>query len=68
VRLAKLLIEEVVPLFRVPESLLSNQGINLLSHLMTDLCTMLGTNKLNTTAYHPECDGMVECFNQTLKS
>ena len=29
---------------------------------------MLGIKKLNTTAYHPECDGMVERFNRTLKS
>jgi len=29
---------------------------------------MLGINKLNTTAYHPQCDGMVERFNKTLKS
>ena len=28
---------------------------------------MLGTNKINTTSYHPECDGMVERFNRTLK-
>ena len=35
---------------------------------MTDLCKMLGTEKLNTTAYHPECDGMVERFNRTLKA
>ena len=27
---------------------------------MTDLCKMLGIKKLNTTAYHPECDSMVE--------
>ena len=28
----------------------------------------LGIKKLNTTAYHPQCDGMVERFNRTLKS
>jgi len=67
VRLAKLLVEEVAPLFGVPESLLSDRGTNLLSHLMTDLCKILGTKKLNTTAYHPECDSMVERFNQMLK-
>ena len=65
---AHVLVEELVPLFGVPEALLSDRGTNLLSHLMQDLCKMLGITKLNTTAYHPECDGMVERFNRTLKA
>ena len=55
----------------MPEALLSDRGTNLLSHLMTDVCKLLGTKKLNTTAYHPVmgwCDGMVERFNHTLKA
>jgi len=28
---------------------------------------MLGIKKLNTTAHHPQCNGMVERFNRTLK-
>ena len=35
---------------------------------MLDICSSLGITKLNTTAYHSECDGMVERFNRTLKS
>ena len=58
--IAKILVEEVIPFFGVPESLLSDRGTNLLSHLMKELCSMLGIMKLNTTAYHPQCDGMVE--------
>lgn len=38
----------------------------MLSHLMTNLCTMLGIHKLNTTSYHPQYNGMVERFNHTL--
>ena len=67
-RIARLLAEEVIPWFGVPESLLSDRGTNLLSNLMVDLCKMLGVTKLNTTAYHPQCDGAVERFNRTLKT
>lgn len=65
---ARILVEEVIPFFGVPESSLSDRGTNLLSHLMQELCSILGITKLNTTAYHPQCDGMVERFNRTLKS
>ena len=67
-RLARLLVEEIVPLFGVPECLLSDRGANLLSHLMMDVCELLGVKKLNTTSYHPQCNGMVERFNRTLKT
>ena len=66
--LVRLLVDEVIPLIGVPESLLSDRGANLLSALMKDICELLGTQKINTTAYHPQCDGMVERFNRTLKS
>lgn len=66
-RIARLLAEEVIPWFGVPEALLSDRGANLLSHLVLDLCKMLGITKLNTTSYHPQCDGAVERFNRTLK-
>ena len=29
---------------------------------------LLGIEKLNTTAHHPDCDGAIERFNQTLKT
>ena len=67
-RIAHLLVEEVVPMFGVPEALLSDRGTNLLSHLVRDVCQLLGIVKLNTTAYHPLCDGMVERLNRTLKA
>ena len=35
---------------------------------MKDMCALLGIKKLNTTAHHPECDGVVERFNQILKT
>ena len=65
-RIAHLLAEEIVPLFGVPDALLSDRGTNLLSHLMQDVCQLLGIAKLNTTAYHPQCDGMVERLRKAM--
>ena len=67
-RIARIIAEEVIPLFGVPECLLSDRGTNLLSTLMKNICTILGITKLNTTSYHPQYDGAVERFNRTLKT
>ena len=55
-------------MFGVPESLLSDRGANLLANVMMEVCALLGIEKLNTTAYHPQCNGMVERMNRTLKT
>ena len=67
-RIAKILVNEVILFFGVPMALLSDRGTKLLSYLIQDLCSILGITKLNTTAYHPQCNGMVERFNRTLNS
>ena len=67
-RIAEILVQDVIPFFGVPESLLSDRGTNLLSHLMLDVCEMMGIKKLNTTAYHQQCNGLVERYNRTLKT
>ena len=67
-RLACLLVNEVETFCGVPDALLSDHGTNLLSHLITVVCRILGTKKVNMTAYHPQCDWMAECFNCTLKT
>lgn len=63
--LVQLLTKELILLFGVPAALLSDCGTNLLSDLMYDVCAILVIEKLNTTAYHPPYNGMVECFNST---
>ena len=68
IRIARLFTEQIVTVFGVAEASLSDRGANLVSHLMLDVCALLGTKKLNTTSYHPQCDGMVERFNRTLKT
>ena len=33
---------------------------------MKELLQQLGVKQLKTTAYHPQCDGLVERFNRTM--
>ena len=67
-RIAQLLVEEIIPIFGVPEALLSDRGTNLLSFLMKDICKIMGIEKLNTTASYPQFNGAVEMLNRTLKT
>ena len=64
--IAKLLVEEVISQHGVPRELLSDRGASFLSKLLAEICSLMGINKVNTTAYHPQTDGLVERFNRTL--
>ena len=50
----------------VPSELLSDRGTVFLSKLMLDVYKIMGIQKTNTTAYHPQTDGLVERFHCTL--
>ena len=65
-RIASLLINEIMTRHSAPRTLLSDRGRNFLSALVKETCKMMNTSKLNTTAYHPQTDGLVERFNGTL--
>ena len=64
--IAKLLVEEIVSRHGVPAEVLSDRGQAFLSGLMKEVEMLLGFHKVNTTAYHPQTDGLVERFNRTL--
>ena len=64
--IAKLLVEHIICRHGVPEELLSDQGPNFMSDLIREICQFVGMKKINTRAYHPQTDGMVEKFNSTL--
>ena len=66
--IARLLVEQVIPRHGVPELLLSDQGKNVLSLLIQEVCKLIGTKRINTSGYHPQCDGLVGKFNSTLIS
>ena len=64
--IAKLLVEKIVSRHGVPSQLLSDRGGAFLSKLLQEIGTLLGFHKVNTTAYLPQTDGLVERFNRTL--
>ena len=51
----------------LPFSLLTDQGSQFIGRLMTELCESLGIDKLKTTAYHPQTNGMIERMHGTLE-
>ena len=63
---AKLLVDEVVSRFGVPNVIHSDQGRQFERRLFKDMCELLQIEKNRITPYHPQSDGMVERFNRTL--
>ena len=64
--IAKLLINQIITRHGAPEKLLSDQGKPFLSKLIKSIYSDLGIKKIQTTAYHPQTDGIVERFNRTM--
>ena len=64
--IVQLLLDNIVLRYGAPRTFLTDRGTNFLSKLISELCDMINTKKINTTPYHPECDGMLERFNGAL--
>lgn len=63
---AKCLVENLFLRYGPPRILLSDRGPNFLSDLVTSICELLNTYKVNSSGYRPQTAGLVERFNQTL--
>ncbi|XP_072166477.1 uncharacterized protein [Diadema setosum] len=66
-RVAEALVEMFSRL-GLPDEILSDRGAQFTSELMRELGRLLSVKQLNTTPYHPMCNGLVERFNGTLKA
>ena len=53
--------------FGVPESIITDNGANLNSHLMRDICEQFKITHRNSTAYRPQMNGPVEAANKNIK-
>ncbi|BHF61005.1 hypothetical protein SprV_0100397500 [Sparganum proliferum] len=52
----------------VPVTVTTDRGSQFESTLFRDLTSLLGTNGIRTTAYHPQANGLVERFHRQLKT
>ena len=50
-------------LFGMPAVMTSDRGTQFTSSLWAALCTLLGIQHVQTTAYHPEGNSLVERFH-----
>ena len=57
---------EVFLRFDVPRYLHSDQALEFMSDLITELCQLLEIQRIRTCPYRLQSDGLVECFNRTL--
>ena len=68
---AEHIAEELMKIFArvgIPQEILTDQGSNFQSQLLAELYRLLHVEGLRTSPYHPQTDGLVERFNQTLKA
>ena len=68
---ADCIVKELVKIFAcvgVPDEIFTEQGTNFTSQLLQEVYSLIKVKPIRTTPYHPQTDGLVECFNATLKS
>jgi len=65
--LARLFRDNVWKLHGLPESTISDRGLQFVAGLMRELNEMLGIRSKLSTAFHPQTDGQTERVNQELE-
>ena len=55
-------------IFGLPKSIQSDQGTNFMAHAFQQVMNQLGIKQYKSSAYHPESQGALERFHQTLKT
>jgi len=66
-RLARLFRDNVWKLHSLPESIISDRGLQFAAGVMRELNTMLGIDSKLLMAFHLQTDGQMERINQELE-
>ena len=63
---ADMLIDQYIPLWGCPVTLISDNGLRFTASLSNAIYELLGTNKTSTSSYHPCTNGGVERVNHSM--
>ena len=66
VTIARILVNEICFKFSPPQCLLSDLGSNFISEVVKETCNLFGIERIYTSPYHPQTDGLLEKFHSTL--
>ena len=64
--ITKLYFKEIIRLYGVLETIVSDRDSKSLSHFWRSLWKLLGTKLLFSMAYRPQTNGQIEVINRTL--
>jgi len=65
-KVAKLYFDEIVKLYGLPQTIVSDKNVRFTSYFWKTLWHMVGTKLKFSTAYHPQTDGQTEVVNRSL--
>ena len=60
-------IHEWLPRFGIPDTVVTDRGSQFIGGAWKEMMDTLGITALSTTAYHPQCNGLVERMHRQLK-
>ena len=65
-KIAKLYFDEIVKLYGLPKTILSNRDVRFISYFWKTLWHLVGTKLKFSMAFHPQTDGQTEVVNRSL--
>ncbi|KAL7289137.1 hypothetical protein TKK_0017082 [Trichogramma kaykai] len=65
---ARAFVDTWVSRYGAPETITSDQGKQFEGSVFNELCKLLGTNRIHTTPFHPESNGVIERWHRDFKA